>query len=356
MESTSRTTLRRHPERGQGDVELLHRIVDEARIGFLAFQENHGPVVLPIAFARLDDDIVVHGARGGRLLQSLVDAPICFCVALVDGVVIARSQFHCSMNYRSLVVFGVGRRVADPELKARALQALVDKLTFSHGSALRAPSQSELSATEVVALSLKEASMKVRSGPPKDAAQDLGAAVWAGEVALSERPTRVVPAPGVSELLPADLQRDLSSSGLLVQEQLHGAYCLSTNPERIELDTVHGFLSEASYWARGIERDRVARSIAGSIPVGAYLDGAQVGFARMVTDRATFAWIADVFVLPEHRGRGLARAMVKLLCDLPAVQGVRRVLLGTHDAHGVYDALGFVPLEHPERYMVLART
>jgi GNAT superfamily N-acetyltransferase len=128
------------------------------------------------------------------------------------------------------------------------------------------------------------------------------------------------------------------------------SFTLSFDPEALDLDVIHGFLTE-SYWSPGIPRDTVARAVAGSLCVGAYDAGRQVGFARLVTDRATFAWLADVFVLPEARGQGIARAMVQALMDHPEMQGLRRWLLATLDAHGVYAALGWTPLAHGERFL-----
>jgi GNAT superfamily N-acetyltransferase len=125
---------------------------------------------------------------------------------------------------------------------------------------------------------------------------------------------------------------------------------ISFDTAALDLDVIHGFLT-TSYWSPGIPRATVARAIAGSLCVGAYRDGAQVGFARLVTDRATFAWLADVFVLPEARGLGTGRAMVQALMDHPEMQGLRRWLLATLDAHGVYAALGWTPLARPERFL-----
>jgi len=124
---------------------------------------------------------------------------------------------------------------------------------------------------------------------------------------------------------------------------------------RIDVDVVHGFLS-TSYWAPGIPRDVVARSIAGSLNLGVYAsDGAMVAFARMVTDRATFAWLADVFVVPEQRGHGLGKFVVSTLIDHPDLAGVRRLMLATADAHELYRSYGFTELPDPERMMIIRR-
>ena len=130
-------------------------------------------------------------------------------------------------------------------------------------------------------------------------------------------------------------------------------YEVSTDPARLDLDVIHGFLVTA-YWCAGIARDTVERAIAGSIPFGLYApDGAQAGFARVVTDRATFAYLGDVFVLEEHRGRGLGVWLIDRVVAHPDLQGLRRFHLATADAHGLYARFGFLP--HPEPGRLLDR-
>jgi GNAT superfamily N-acetyltransferase len=129
------------------------------------------------------------------------------------------------------------------------------------------------------------------------------------------------------------------------------SYSLSFDAGALDLDMIHGFLTN-SYWSPGIPRETVARAIAGSLCVGAYAgDGAQIGFARIITDHATFAWLADVFVLPAAQGQGIGRAMVRALMDHPAAQGLRRWMLVTLDAHGLYEKLGWTAPATPERLL-----
>ncbi len=116
---------------------------------------------------------------------------------------------------------------------------------------------------------------------------------------------------------------------------------ISTDPSRLDLDTIHRWLSEETYWARGRSRELMQRSFDNSICFGAYLGDRQVGFARVVTDRATFAWLADVFIAGEHRGRGYGKALVAAVLAYPELQGLRRWLLATKDAHGLYAQNGF---------------
>ena len=129
-------------------------------------------------------------------------------------------------------------------------------------------------------------------------------------------------------------------------------YVVSDDPARLDVDVVHRYLSEEAYWSPGVARDVVERGIAGSIPFGLYApDGAQAGFARVVTDRATFGFLADVFVVQAHRRRGLGVFLVGSALEHPDLQGLRRIVLATDDAHGLYARFGFVPLPVPGQWM-----
>lgn len=133
-------------------------------------------------------------------------------------------------------------------------------------------------------------------------------------------------------------------------------YEVSTDPERIDVDVVHAFLT-TSYWVPGIPRDLVKRAIAGSVPFGLYApNGATAGFARAVTDRATYAYVADVFVLEAHRRRGLGKFLVESMLEHPDLQDLRRWALATYDAHGLYRQFGFAPPPRPEIHMFVDRT
>jgi len=127
-------------------------------------------------------------------------------------------------------------------------------------------------------------------------------------------------------------------------------FLLSTDPERLDLAVIHGFLGE-SYWAKGIPREMVARSIANSLCFGVYSDGRQVAFARVISDFATYAYVADVFVLMPFRGRGLGKWMMESILQHPRLQQLRRWSLVTEDAHGLYAQFGFTPPKRPEAYM-----
>jgi len=128
-------------------------------------------------------------------------------------------------------------------------------------------------------------------------------------------------------------------------------YLITTDRARLDIDFIHRWLSGESYWASGRSREVVQRSIENSLCFGLYNQDAQVGFARIVTDYATFAWVADVFVIDEHRGRGLSKWLMEVIIAHPQLQGLRRWVLSTKDAHGLYERFGFIKLHRPERWM-----
>ena len=137
----------------------------------------------------------------------------------------------------------------------------------------------------------------------------------------------------------------------MVESWERGDYLISTDRSRLDVELIHDFLSRTSYWASGRTLDVVQRSIENSLAFGIYMENHQVGFARVVTDYATFAWVADVFVLPEHRGRGLSKWLMEVMLSHPRLQGFRRWVLATKDAHALYARFGFIPLHRPERWM-----
>lgn len=141
-----------------------------------------------------------------------------------------------------------------------------------------------------------------------------------------------------------------------IVEHRRGEFLISTDRARLDLEMIHRFLSTMSYWAKGIPREVVARSIEHSLCFGVYDGlGKQVGFARVISDFATYAYIADVFVLPSHRGLGLGKGLLEFIVQHPALQDMRRWNLTTRDAHALYAQVGFTPLKVPEKYMEIQR-
>ena len=199
MSPTPRTTVRRLPDRARYDRVTIHAILDEGLVCHVGFVDEGQPFVIPSAYARMGDRLVLHGSAASRMLKALAGgAPACVTVTLLDGLVFARSGFHHSMNYRSVVVVGTATEITDPGEKRRALDAIVEHAVPGRVASVRPPSENELRATRVVALTLDEASAKVRTGPPKDDEADYTLPVWAGELPLSLEPLAPVadPRPG----------------------------------------------------------------------------------------------------------------------------------------------------------------
>src|SRR6266511_2377218 len=185
LEQTDRTRIHRLPERGNYDRPTIDAILDEALICHVGFVVEGRPVVIPTIHARVGDHLYFHGSPAAGMLRTLrggVDA--CVTVTLLDGLVLARSAFHHSMNYRSVVVFGKAREVAERAEKLRALERLVEHIAPGRSAEVRGPSESELRQTLVLALPLHEASAKIRTGPPIDDVDDYKLPVWAGVVPL----------------------------------------------------------------------------------------------------------------------------------------------------------------------------
>ncbi|MFZ2869062.1 pyridoxamine 5'-phosphate oxidase family protein [Zavarzinia sp.] len=181
---TENTRLRRLPKRGSYDHAVVHAIIDEAMIAHVGFSGPDGqPFVLPTAVARIGDTLIIHGSAISRMMKTLAEGvPVCLSVTHVDGVVLAKSAFHHSMNYRSVTVFGRARMIEDPAAKEAALRALTDHLAPGRWDLLRPVTAKEVKATTVLEIPLVEAVAKVRSGPPVDDAEDLDWPVFAGVV------------------------------------------------------------------------------------------------------------------------------------------------------------------------------
>ena len=200
LSPTPRTRVRRLPRRASYDREVIHAILDEALVCHIGFVHEERPFVLPTTYARVGDAIYLHGSAASRMLRGLAEGiPVCVTVTLLDGLVFARSAFHHSMNYRSVVILGVASEVTDAGERLQALEAIVEHMAAGRWAAVRAPNERELKATSVLRLPIVEGSAKVRSGGPIDDAEDLGWPCWAGHV-----PLRLVPlAPIADGVLPA---------------------------------------------------------------------------------------------------------------------------------------------------------
>ncbi|MFD4567212.1 pyridoxamine 5'-phosphate oxidase family protein [Streptomyces sp. NPDC058475] len=195
---TDRTVPTRSKERAVYDRDLVHAILDEGYVCHLGFVRDGAPVVLPTLYGRVGERLYVHGSTGSRPLRMTGQAdpglPVCLTVTHVDGLVLARSAFHHSLNYRSVVVHGIAHQVTDPDEKREALDALVDHVVPGRSHDSRPANAKELAATAVIRLDLEEVSAKLRTGGPNDDAEDLTLPHWTGVVPLTKGHGTPVPA------------------------------------------------------------------------------------------------------------------------------------------------------------------
>jgi hypothetical protein len=184
--STPKTRVRRHPERASYDTAVVHAILDAAYVAHVGVIVDGSPVVLPYACARVGDELVLHGSTKAGILSAVATGtPICATVTHLDGLVLARSAFESSMNYRSVVVQGFARVVVDRDEKVRLLDAFVDRVLPGRRAQIRGMTDVELQVTQVVAVHLDAVSAKVRTGPPKEPKEDHQPDVWGGVIPLT---------------------------------------------------------------------------------------------------------------------------------------------------------------------------
>jgi nitroimidazol reductase NimA-like FMN-containing flavoprotein (pyridoxamine 5'-phosphate oxidase superfamily) len=186
LSPTERSRVRRAPHRAATDPALLHAVLDEALICHVGFVDGDAPVVIPTSYGRDGDVLYLHGSTGSRTMRHLATgAPVCVTVTLLDGLVLARSVMHHSMNYRSAVIFGAARAVTEPAERMHAFEVITEHLVPGRWADARHPNRREAAATAIVALDLTEASVKLRTGGPNDDAQDLDAGTWAGVLPIT---------------------------------------------------------------------------------------------------------------------------------------------------------------------------
>ena len=200
---TDRTRVRRLPARGSFELELINRVLDEALACHVGFAVDGRPWVIPTIHARVDDQLILHGAVANHMLRSLDDGvETCVTATIIDGLVLARSHFHHSMNYRSVMVFGRAMPVTDLDAKRTALHALVEHVVRGRTADARPPTDAELRKTLVLALPINEASAKVRTGGPVDDDEDMELPIWAGVMPAEMSFGSGVAEPGVTVPVP----------------------------------------------------------------------------------------------------------------------------------------------------------
>lgn len=203
MSRTDRTRVKRLPNRGAYDRETIYAILDEAFICHVGYVMDGQPYVIPTGYARIGDDLYIHGSSASRMLRNMAQGvDVCVTVTLVDGLVLARSAFHHSINYRSVVVLGKATLVEDVAEKNSALEAFTEHVIPGRWPEIRWPNELELKATSVLKLPIEEASAKIRTGDPKDDEEDYAMDIWAGVLPLSTTPGEPIPDSRLTKKMP----------------------------------------------------------------------------------------------------------------------------------------------------------
>jgi nitroimidazol reductase NimA-like FMN-containing flavoprotein (pyridoxamine 5'-phosphate oxidase superfamily) len=196
LRETDETRLRRYPERASYSREEIYAVLDEALVCHMGFAVDDQPYVIPTLCARVDDALYLHGSAASRALRTMKRLPrVCVTATIIDGIVLARSAFYHSINYRSVVILGDAASISDPGEKLQALERFMYAIVDGRWGDVRPPSQQELKATEILRMPIEQASLKSRNGPPSDLPEDHRLPVWSGVIPLELRPLPAVPDP-----------------------------------------------------------------------------------------------------------------------------------------------------------------
>lgn len=322
----------RRKDRAVADEKWIEATLRQAPLAFVATAAGGQPFINSNLFVYVPDRHVIyfHTARKGRTRHNVEqNARVCLTVAEMGRLLPADVALEFSVEYSSVVVFGRASVISDESEATDALQRLLDKY-FPHleaGEDYRPPVPEELKRTSVFRLEIEEWSAKRK--------------------AVEESPGAVQYSPGPSQEDPPEAGASQAESW----EARRGPYTISTDPGRLDVEAVHGYLSRHSYWAQGRDYETVERSLNNSLCFGVYEGEKQIGLGRAITDFATYAYVADVFILPDYRGRGLGKWLMQTMMKHPGLQGLRKWALHTRDAQQLYKRYGFVEAGANGRYL-----
>nr|BFE62681.1 hypothetical protein GCM10020063_072070 [Dactylosporangium thailandense] len=341
-QQTARSTPRRMPERASYDVELVHEVLDEAYVCHLSYVADGEPRVLPTLHARVGDTLYLHGSTGSRpmLAARAEGLPVCVAATIIDGLVLARSQFNHSANYRSVIVHGIARPVADEDERARAFAALVDKVAPGRDADSRRPSRRESAQTSLLALPLAEASAKVRRGGPKDDPEDASLPHWAGVVPLVLTRGLPVPAEAQEVPLPGYLRPD--SDPWRHPGALRGRHIVLEPLDHAHAPGLFAALDDAEVWTHlTIPRPRSVAETA-AIVAAALADADRVPFVQRDVATGRIVGSTSYYAVnPVQRGVAIGHTMIGRPWWRTAVNTESKLLMLRH----AFDTLGALRVE-----------
>ena len=348
---TERTTLKRLPKRGVFERQRIYEILDEGFVCHLGFTIDQRPFVIPTAYGRLDDALFIHGSAASRALRALAGGiEVCVTVTLVDGLVLARSAFHHSMNYRSVMVFGRASVIEEREEKMRALRAFSDHVIPQRWDDVREPNEGELRKTLVLRLPLEEASAKVRSGPPLDDDIDYLLPTWAGEVPLKVVAQNPVADPRLSPCsqLPAYLKSFVERTQANDHTQIRPANIDEASAISDLLEAAfteyRSLYTREGYNATAITADEVTKRMSEGPMWVAVLDDQIVGTVAAVAKNDSL-YIRGMAIVPDARGKRIGEELLRHVEKFAVDEGYERLTLSTtpflNRAIRLYETFGF---------------
>ncbi len=333
MSQALRDQIRQHPERSQP--QKISEILRDGYLAHVAYNEGDQPYLIPMAYhydSQTPDLIYLHGSRSSHSLKLLAQGQrVCIEVTQVDGLVYSRSALHHSMNYRAVIGFGQGNEVEDPEQKAQLLDAMIARYHPGRmpDSDFTSASPAQVEATLIIAVNFDSCSAKVRQGGatgPHD--KNPSARGSAGVVPLNSR---------------NDHWRQ--------PQWQHPPYLIKTQISADDIAELYDLL-KTTYWNTDLSLERLQRRITHSLCFGLYKDQSLVGFARLVTDHDSFAYLADVVITAAERGQGLGKWLIASIHTHPVMASLRRCMLLTRDSHAFYESLGYQGHPNPNKLMV----
>jgi len=357
FQQTERTTLKRLPKRGLFDRESVYKILDEGFVCHVGFVVDGAPVVIPTGYGRHGDNLFIHGSAASRMLRSLAGSiQICVTVTLVDGLVLARSAFHHSMNYRSVVIFGEASVVNEKSEKLEALRVISDQIIPERWNEVREPNESELKSTLVLRLPLKEVSAKVRTGPPLDDDEDYDLPIWAGEIPLELVARMPVPDPKLSpsieipSAVTAYVQRRRASRAIQIRAANHedasavAAVLKKAFTEYLELYTGLGFA--ATVLTNDQVKDRITEG-----PMWVAIEEREIVGTVAAVSKGDALYIRGMGIVPSARGKGIGELLLNHVEAFAGASGYKRMTLSTTPflsrAISLYERIGFRRSDEP---------
>lgn len=339
---TARTTPKRMGERASYDADLVHAIIDEAYVCHLGFVVDGEPRVLPTLHARVGDTVYLHGSTGNRALLAARDGglPVCVTVTLLDGLVLARSQFHHSANYRSVVAHGTALLVTDPQERDLAFAALVDKIVPGRAADSRAPNPKELAQTALLALPLREVSAKVRTGTASDDAPDMLLPHWAGVVPLTLVAGAPEPAPGVLVPVPEYLRP--AAAGWQGAPTLRGRHVVIEPLDHAHAAGLFAALDDPEVWTHlTVARPASVQEMA-DVVGAAIKDPTRMPFVQRNPDNGEILGSTSYYAIDEaRRSIAIGHTMLGRPHWRTAINTESKLLLMAH----AFDTLGAIRLE-----------